>query len=110
MKYLLMFAILTIGIGLVGCDEKVAQKADKKETAKKVDKHDQWWCEEHGIPEHDCLTCKHGPAGCKKKKDWCEEHEVAKSQCFKCNPELKKFYADQYRAKYGKEPPESTEN
>jgi hypothetical protein len=46
----------------------------------------------------------------KKKGDWCEEHDRAKSQCFICNPKLKDKYAALYRAKYGKEPPEPTDN
>ena len=46
----------------------------------------------------------------KKKGDWCEKHEYAKSQCFGCDPKLRDRYAAQYRAKYGKEPPEPKEN
>lgn len=68
-------------------------------------KHDGWWCKEHGIPEHECLTCIHTEEELKKKGDWCEKHEFAKSQCFKCNPKLKEQFAAKYRAKYDKEPP-----
>ena len=40
------------------------------------------------------------------KGDWCREHNRAQSQCFICDPKLKDKYAAEYRAKYGKEPPE----
>src|SRR5262249_61462164 len=76
---------------------------------KKGHDHGEWWCAEHGIPEHECLMCLHSEADLKKKGDWCTEHQFAKSQCFKCDPSLKEKYAAKYRAKYGKEPPEPTE-
>ncbi len=108
------FAFGTLLLVLVGfgCDGAPAKKEAPKGDTKEVKKHDHggWWCDEHGIPEHDCLTCKHGETGCKKRKDWCDEHEVAKSQCFKCKPDLREFYAAQYRAKYAKEPPPVDKN
>jgi hypothetical protein len=70
------------------------------------DKHDDWWCKEHGIPEDECSMCSDKVAKeCKAKGDWCEKHDRAKSQCFICDPRRKEFYAAKYRAKYGKEPP-----
>lgn len=44
------------------------------------------------------------------KKDWCDKHLRAKSQCFICDPSLREKFAAQYRAKFGKEPPEPTDN
>lgn len=84
--------------------EKAEKNAEKGAQATKG-KHDKWWCKEHGIPEEECLTCKHTEEELKKMGDWCEKHEVAKSQCFKCNPALREKYAAKHRAKYGKEPP-----
>ncbi len=74
-------------------------------------KHSGWWCDEHGIPEAVCSMCSAKVAAdCQKAGDWCADHDRAKSQCFKCNPELKETFADQYRAKYGKEPPATEED
>lgn len=65
-----------------------------------------WWCDEHGIPEHECSMCSSKVAKeCKAKGDWCDKHERAKSQCFLCDPKLKEKYAAMYRAKFGKDPP-----
>ena len=44
------------------------------------------------------------------KGDWCDKHDRAKSQCFICDPGLREKFAAEYRAKYGKEPPEPTGN
>jgi hypothetical protein len=69
-------------------------------------KHSGWWCDEHGVPEEVCSMCSPKVAAdFQKEGDWCADHDRAKSQCFKCNPALKETFADQYRAKYGKEPP-----
>jgi hypothetical protein len=54
--------------------------------------------------------CLHSEDELKKKGDWCEKHEYCKSQCFGCDPKLRERYAAQYKAKYGKEPPEPTDN
>lgn len=108
--------MLALAIAIVGCgtektvsekktSEKKAEEKNKTASAKEAHKHDQWWCDEHGIVEDECLLCKLGEQGCKKKGDWCEMHERPKSQCFKCKPELREFFAAQYRAKYKKEPP-----
>jgi hypothetical protein len=112
MRRLFGFAALVVGILLVGCADKESPKAETTatESVAKKGKHDSWWCPEHGIPEHECLMCLHSEEELKKKGDWCEKHEVAKSQCFACDPKLRERYAAQYRAKYGKEPPEPKEN
>jgi len=114
MRRLSGFAVLVTGILLVGCADKDAPKAETTvtptESVAKKGKHDHWWCSEHGIPEHECLMCLHSEEELKKKGDWCEKHEYAKSQCFGCDPKLRERYAAQYRAKYGKEPPEPKEN
>lgn len=101
----------------VGCGKPEEKKKDApvtvKQAAKDAPKHDGWWCDEHGVPEKDCSMCL-PEAEVKKrfkdKDDWCEKHERAKSQCFICDPTLKEKFAAQYRAKYGKEPPEPKEN
>jgi hypothetical protein len=102
---LLPAALVAVG----GCSKDApSEQAKGKATtpeAKKADDSGTWWCKEHGIPEHECLTCLHTEAELKKKGDWCAEHEFAKSQCFKCDPSLREKYAAKYRAKYGKEPP-----
>jgi hypothetical protein len=110
-----MFPLLALAAGLtaLGCQDKPAPESGGAKTtpvAKPGGKHEHWWCREHGIPEHECLMCLHSEEELKKKGDWCETHEYAKSQCFACNPALKERYAAQYRAKYGKEPPEPEEN
>ena len=114
MRRLIPLLTLVAGLGLVGCDDKPTTSPGGTGTTtvtKKAHKHDKWWCEEHGVPEHECLMCQpNAEEVLKKKGDWCEKHEYAKSQCFGCNPALKERYAAQYRAKYGKEPPEADEN
>lgn len=109
-----------LAVALLGCnDAPTPQAKDKSESSattaeakKSGHDHGHWWCKPHGIPEDECLTCKYEgrEAELKKKGDWGEKHEVAKSQCFACNPGLKERYAAQYKAKYGKESPEPTEN
>jgi len=90
---------------------KPSQVAQAKQDEKKEHDHSGWWCDEHGIPEAECSMCSAKIAAeFKKKGDWCEKHDRAKSQCFMCNPERKAFYAAKYKAKYGKEPPEPTDN
>jgi hypothetical protein len=73
-------------------------------------KHEGWWCGEHGIPEGECSMCSAKVAKeFKAKGDWCDKHDRAKSQCFICEPKLKEKFASQYRAKFGKEPPETVD-
>lgn len=88
-----------------GKSSQVAQttQEDKKDGTKQGH---SWWCDEHGVPEEICGQCSAKVAAeFKKKGDWCKEHDRPESQCFICHPELKKKFAAQYRAKYGKEPP-----
>jgi hypothetical protein len=111
-----------VGLVAMGCgggkdregaaDSKARPEESKgdKGQGKKVHDHSEWWCEEHGIPEHLCSMCNEKVAAeCKKKGDWCEKHDRARSQCFKCDPKLKEKFAAMYYAKYGKEPPPITE-
>jgi hypothetical protein len=100
---------------VVGCDPKAETKPEdkkaakgSKETVKKDDddQHSGWWCEEHGVPEHECSMCSSKVAKeCKAKGDWCDKHDRAKSQCFICDPSLMDKFAAKYEAKYGKKPP-----
>ena len=88
-----------------------AAASKEKPQAKGEAKHDEWWCQEHGIPEEECSMCNAKAAkACKAKGDWCEKHKRAMSQCFICDPKRKEFYAAKYRAKYGKEPPPIEDN
>lgn len=108
---------------IVGCEPKADSKpTDKKDVAKKEkdtpkkddddgDKHDGWWCDPHGIPEHECSMCDAKVAKeCKAKGDWCDTHNRAKSQCFICDPTLAEKFAAKYEAKFGKQPPKPTKN
>lgn len=101
---------------LFGCGKDVATPKNtgpgkstiptSAEVAKKPHDHSGWWCDEHGIPEHECSMCSDSFAKeCKKKGDWCDKHDRAKSQCFICDPKLKEQFAAKYRAKFGQEPP-----
>ena len=117
MRRLIPFMVLVAGIVLVGCEDKPRtgdSKAGTQTTTAEVKKigpkHEGWWCIEHGIPEHECLMCLHSEDDLKKKGDWCDKHDYCKSQCFGCDPKLKERYATQYKAKYGKEAPEPTDN
>lgn len=117
-------AMMVAGLIVAGCgqpgdkDKPKADKADKakaegdkaKETkvAKEEEKgkHEGWWCDDHGIPEKECSLCSQAvEKEAKAKGDWCNKHNRALSQCFYCNPDRRAFYAAQYKAKYGKEPP-----
>ncbi len=100
-----VFAVIS-----VACDQ-VPNRGGKRKVAKEAKhEHGEWWCDEHGVPEHECSICdKNVARECKKNGDWCDKHQRAKSQCFKCDPSLKEKYAARYRAKYGKEPPEPTD-
>jgi hypothetical protein len=88
----------------------VAAGKGRQAGAKEEDKHGEWWCAEHGIPEEECSMCSAKvEKECKARGDWCDKHNRALSQCFICNPGRKGFYAAKYRAKYGKEPPPISE-
>jgi hypothetical protein len=117
MRRLLPFTALVAGVLFVGCNDKETPKAQSKgtgtgtETTSSGKKHDTYWCDEHGIPEDDCLMCKVGEEELKKKGDWCDKHDYCKSQCFGCDPKLRERFAVLYRDKYkGKEPPEPDMN
>src|SRR5262245_14379854 len=113
----LLPALLLFALGCGKPDETPKKDADKAGADKQAKKdeggndHSGWWCDEHGIPEDECIMCNAKKrAEAKKSGDWCE-HKRAKSQCFVCNPKLREFYAAKYRAQYpGKEPPEPVDN
>jgi len=69
--------------------------------------HDNWWCDEHGVPEEVCGQCNSKLAAeFQKKGDWCQEHDRPESQCFICHPEQEAKFAAKYEAKFGKKPPQ----
>jgi hypothetical protein len=89
---------------------KDGTKKDGKDKGGEPTTHEGWWCDEHGIPEAECIICSEKlKKEAKERGDWCK-HNRARSQCFACNPDLKKVYADRYREKFGKEPPPVTDN
>jgi cobalt-zinc-cadmium efflux system membrane fusion protein len=95
-------ALMTVGCGKEKDKGPAAQASDKP----KAHDHGAWWCAEHGLPEAVCWQCNgEYAAACQKKGDWCKEHERPESECFVCHPELKEKFTDQYRKKYGKDPP-----
>jgi hypothetical protein len=88
-----------------------AASAKKAAEVAKAEGGHGWWCDEHGVKEEECSMCNPKVAKAfQDKGDWCRRHDRAKSQCFICDPSLKDKYAAEYRAKYGKEPPEPKEN
>jgi hypothetical protein len=106
--------LAAVGVLAGGCgrtDNKGGQAENKPKPERKQQDHGGWWCDEHGVPEHECSMCDDKVAKeCKAKADWCELHERAKSQCFKCDPSLKERFAAKYRAKFnGADPPPITE-
>ncbi len=107
--------VILLGISmLVGCGQEATSTKGKTAEAKgnaNETAHSGWWCDEHGIKESECSMCSSKVAKAfQDKKDWCDLHLRAKSQCFICDPSLREKFAVQYRAKFGKEPPEPTEN
>jgi hypothetical protein len=73
---------------------------------KKLHTHENWWCEEHGVPEEICGQCNAKlAADFQRKGDWCEKHERPDSQCFICHPEYEAHFAAQYEARIGTKPP-----
>jgi hypothetical protein len=103
----LVMMLASVAVMAVGCGkEKEREKVAQAKDGEKGHDHSGWWCAEHGVPEAICGQCSAEVAAeCKKKSDWCKEHDRPESQCFICHPELKEKFADQYRTKYGKEPP-----
>ena len=112
---LMIFGVMALAFSSVGCtnqpsktdDKKQAKNTDdkKKEITKGDTKHEGWWCQEHGIPEHICSLCSTEFAEkAKKEGDWCKLHDRAQSQCFKCDPSKYKKFEDMHVAKYNKKP------
>jgi hypothetical protein len=100
-----MLMLASLLLSGAGCG--TAEKKGGEPQAKKKDetKHDDWWCQEHGVPEHLCSLCSAEVAAkCKKEGNWCKLHDRAEDQCFKCDPSRYKKYEDMYVAKYGKKP------
>lgn len=104
--------VLGIILAVVGCgpsDSGKAGKATEKKENSGGAAHNykgRDWCVEHGMPESICVQCEAKLAQkYKDKGDWCAEHDVPKSQCFQCDPKLKDKFAQEYREKYGEDPP-----
>ena len=119
---LMISAVMVMAFSSVGCnqpaktdDKKQAKNTDdkKKEITKGDTKHDAWWCQEHGVPEHICSLCSDEYATkAQKEGDWCKLHDRAQSQCFKCDPSKYEKFENMYTAHYGDNkkptrPPES---
>ncbi len=103
LKNLLMLCAVAAG-GFAGCGH-TASKLDAH-VAEAGHKHDDWWCDEHGVPEEVCARCNTKLiAEFKAKGDWCKEHDCPNSQCFACHPENEAVFVAQYEAKYGRQPP-----
>ena len=97
-----------IGLGMLGCTQAPDKLNPSPPPTKVSDEEDGhgWWCDEHGVPEEVCAQCNLKlTAEFKAKGDWCDEHDRPDSQCFVCHPEKQAEFADQYEAKYGKQPP-----
>jgi hypothetical protein len=102
----LLSLVVALGVVVVGCGDGTRGHHAKGKGAKAQHSHEDWWCDEHGVPEAECAQCNAKLAAeFKKKGDWCKEHDRPDSQCFICHPELKEKFAQKYRDKYGKEPP-----
>jgi hypothetical protein len=106
------FTLISSGCGQGAGSTHAKDKGPATQDSRKVHTHDEWWCTEHGVPEHECSACDEDVARqfkakkYKGKPDWCDKHDRAASQCFVCNPEQREVYALKYRNKYGgKEPP-----
>ncbi len=110
---ILLLFMAALVLSSAGCTKKEGngkdQQAKAKEESKKEldpkDKHDGWWCPEHGVPEHLCSLCQDDVAAKSKKEgDWCKIHDRAQSQCFKCDPLKYKKFEDMYVGKDYKKP------
>jgi hypothetical protein len=107
---LIGFFVLATGCNKTDATGPQPKGESSSTSAAKKGHGDEWWCDEHGIPEKECSICQTKVAEeCKAKGDWCDKHDRAKSQCFICDPSLKEKFAKRYRDKYGKEPPEPKE-
>ena len=114
---LLPSLVLGVALAVVGCGPGDSGK-EPKGTEKKAEKgggghsyKGRDWCAEHGMPESICVQCNEKLAKAYQDKgDWCKEHDVPESQCFKCNPKLKEKFAQEYKEKYGEDPPPMEED
>ncbi|HEX4146757.1 MAG TPA: RND transporter [Pirellulales bacterium] len=104
----MLLAMLMVA-GSIGCGQsgsKVPAAAISSGHAH-THSHDNWWCDEHGVPEEVCGQCNPKLAAeFQKKGDWCQEHDRPDSQCFICHPEQEAKFAAKYEAKFGKKPPQ----
>jgi cobalt-zinc-cadmium efflux system membrane fusion protein len=106
LRTLLIACVVTVLALQAGCTKPAADNKVTKDSTAGEDKHDGWWCKEHGVPEGECALCSAKVAAdFKKKGDWCKEHDRPESQCFICHPELEQKFAARYEAKYGSKPP-----
>jgi hypothetical protein len=97
-----LWAICLGALWCAGC----GQSPDKAAANPAVQVAEEWWCEEHGVPEAICAQCNFKlVADFKANGDWCKEHDRPDSQCFLCHPEKEAEFAAQYEAKYGTKPP-----
>ena len=123
MKKLLMSIGLLAGLfAVAGCGDKTVATGGGDKKAKEVakadakaepkdDSHNGWWCDDHGVVEEECSVCQSKVFKKLKPDEICPKHpDRAKDQCFVCSPELREKNAAKYRAKYGKEPPEASDN
>ena len=126
MKKLLMAVALFAGlVAVAGCGDKTAATTGGDKKGKEVAKADAkgakaepkegdghgWWCDDHGVVEEECSVCQSKVFKKLKPDEICAKHpDRAKDQCFICSPELREKNAAKYRAKYGKEPPEPSDN
>jgi hypothetical protein len=106
-----LFAGLVV---VVGCGQPTAGDNKGKQVAKADSEEEDghgWWCDEHGVKEEECSMCQKSVFRKLKPDEICPKHpDRAKAQCFICNPDRwEKSQAD-YRARYGKEPPEPKKN
>jgi cobalt-zinc-cadmium efflux system membrane fusion protein len=109
-NFVIASALIVTGFGLAGCNKSTEKAAADGTATTKVsgtdDKHDSWWCSEHGVPEAECAQCNQKlAADFKAKGDWCKKHDRPESQCFICHPELEAKFAALYEAKFGTKPP-----
>jgi hypothetical protein len=106
MRTLLAACVLGVLAFQAGCTKPAADNKVTKDGTAGENKHDGWWCVEHGVPEGECALCSTKVAAdFKKKGDWCKEHDRPESQCFICHPELEQKFAARYEAKFGSKPP-----
>jgi hypothetical protein len=106
-SFITLGAFVVIVAGQAGCNQSPPAAAAPAElTSDKGHSHEEWWCNEHGVPEEVCGLCdKKLAARFKAEGDWCKDHDRPESQCFVCHPEYEAKFAAQYEAKYGKQPP-----